>query len=206
MPRIVLVLLIVGATLMVGACASGGSKRTAPTPTTGATSTSAPTCPSTTTLSGSNAGPETNAAGDIPDQQPFKVYSPPENSYRVKVPEGWALSEAPGKATLTDKLNSIDIRVVAALGEPTIESAKSAEVSELAAMVPCFQLVDVVAILIMYRADAAPDPVTGKTVRDDVERYEFFKNGKEVILTLSAPAGSDNVDPWRVVTDSFTWT
>jgi hypothetical protein len=26
-----------------------------------------------------------------------------------------------------------------------------------------------------------------------------------VTLTLSAPVGSDNVDPWRTVTDSFRW-
>ncbi|MDT4904221.1 MAG: hypothetical protein QOH52_2237, partial [Pseudonocardiales bacterium] len=39
-----------------------------------------------------------------------------------------------------------------------------------------------------------------------VERYEFWKNGNEVVLTLAAPVGADNVDPWRKVTDSFAWT
>jgi hypothetical protein len=38
-----------------------------------------------------------------------------------------------------------------------------------------------------------------------VERYEFWRAGHEVVLTLSAPVGSDNVDPWRKVTDSFAW-
>jgi len=47
--------------------------------------------------------------------------------------------------------------------------------------------------------------VTGKVVRDDVERYEFWRGGTEAVLTLSGAAGSDNVDPWRLVTDSFTW-
>jgi hypothetical protein len=60
-------------------------------------------------------------------------------------------------------------------------------------------------VLVTYGADAAADPVTGKVVHDDVERYAFWKDGKEVVLTLSGPAGSDNVDPWRVVTDSFGW-
>ncbi len=56
------------------------------------------------------------------------------------------------------------------------------------------------------RAASAPNPVTGKSVTNDVERYEFWHAGKLVTLTLAAPQGSDNVDPWKLVTDSFTWT
>jgi hypothetical protein len=61
------------------------------------------------------------------------------------------------------------------------------------------------AVLVTYQADSPPDPVTGKVVRDDVERYEFWRNGTEVALTLAGSAGSDNVDPWKIVTDSFAW-
>ena len=53
--------------------------------------------------------------------------------------------------------------------------------------------------------DAPADPVTGKVVHDAVERYEFWRAGTEAILTLSGPVGADNVDPWRIVTDSFRW-
>jgi hypothetical protein len=60
-------------------------------------------------------------------------------------------------------------------------------------------------VVVSYRVDSAPDPVTGKVLREDVERYEFWRAGTEAILTLSAPVGSDNVDPWRRVTDSFAW-
>ena len=56
-----------------------------------------------------------------------------------------------------------------------------------------------------YRADAAPDPVTGKVVNDDVSRYVYYRSGTEVVLTLAGPHGADNVDPWRTITDSFTW-
>jgi hypothetical protein len=62
------------------------------------------------------------------------------------------------------------------------------------------------AVLLTYQADSAPNEVTGKVVTDAVERYEFFSGGSEVVLTLSGPVGSDNVDPWRTVTDSFRWT
>jgi hypothetical protein len=61
------------------------------------------------------------------------------------------------------------------------------------------------AILITYRADSQPNAVTGKVAVNAVERYEFYRAGTEVALILAAPVGSDNVDPWRKVTDSFAW-
>jgi hypothetical protein len=42
-------------------------------------------------------------------------------------------------------------------------------------------------------------------VRQDVQRYTFWKNGNQVVLTLSGAVGADNVDPWHIVTDSFRW-
>jgi hypothetical protein len=47
--------------------------------------------------------------------------------------------------------------------------------------------------------------VTGKTGTDAIERYEFWRDGREVILTLSGPVGADNVDPWRTITESLQW-
>ncbi|MET8336875.1 response regulator [Streptosporangium canum] len=62
------------------------------------------------------------------------------------------------------------------------------------------------AVRVVYRADSSPDPVTGKVVRDEIERYVFHHAGHEAIPTLSGPVGADNVDPWRAVSDSFRWT
>ena len=92
-------------------------------------------------------------------------------------------------------------------------SAQADEVPRLATTATCFRAGKVTtvtrhagsAILVTYQADGPPDPVTGKVVRDDVERYEFWRNGTEAVLTLSGPQGADNVDPWRIVTDSFGW-
>jgi hypothetical protein len=58
---------------------------------------------------------------------------------------------------------------------------------------------------ITYQADSTPNSVTGKSVRQDVETYEYWNNGTQVSVTLSGPVGADNVDPWRTVTDSFRW-
>jgi hypothetical protein len=94
-----------------------------------------------------------------------------------------------------------------------VASAASVDAPALAASASCFQAGKTTmvtrkagpAVLMTYRADSPSDPVTGKVVRQDVERYEFWQGGKLAVITLSSPQGSDNVDPWRKVTDSFAW-
>ena len=60
-------------------------------------------------------------------------------------------------------------------------------------------------VLVSYQGDSPLSPVTGKSITQDVQRYEFANAGRGVVVTLAAPAGSDTVDPWRIITDSFTW-
>jgi hypothetical protein len=141
------------------------------------------------------------------------VFTPAPATYSIKVPEGWARTDAQDRVSFTDKFNTITVQVVPASSAPTPQSAQSAEVPQLAASARCFTPGHVTAttrkgggaILVTYQMDSAPDAVTGKVVRDDVERYEFWRNGSEAVVTLSAPVGSDNVDAWRLVTDSFAW-
>jgi len=158
--------------------------------------------------------PEVNPAGDIPDNQAYVAYTPPGGGFTVKVPEGWARSSAGGAVTFTDKLNTIRVESKAAQAPLTARDARQTEVPKLASSVSGFRRGTVTAVArkagtavrITYLAKAKADPVTGKTGQDAVERYVFFHNGKDVILTLSGPKGADNVDPWKIVTDSVTWS
>jgi hypothetical protein len=157
---------------------------------------------------------EVSPPGDIPDNQAFVRFAPAGSDYTVKVPEGWARTSANGTVTFTDKLNSIRMQEVAAKAPLTAAQAARTEMPKLANTVKGFQAgkVDTVtrqggqAVRITYLADAATDPVTGKTGQDAVERYAFFKGGHEVVLTLSGPKGADNVDPWKIVSDSVRWS
>jgi hypothetical protein len=157
---------------------------------------------------------EVSPAGDIPDNQAYVAYSPPGGGYSVKVPEGWARSSSGGATTFTDKLNSIRMETAPATGAVSAAAAKRTEVPTLSKSVTGFQAGGVTqvrrtagpAVRITYLAQSAPDPVTGKVSRDAVERYLFFHKGKKVVLTLTGPKGADNVDPWKIVTDSVRWT
>jgi hypothetical protein len=157
---------------------------------------------------------EASPPGDIPDNQAFVAYSPPGADYSVKVPEGWARSATGGAVTFTDKLNSIRMEEHTARGGPSVAAARRSELPALAKQVKDFKpgSVSLVkrtsgsAVRITYLASSQPDPVTGKTRTNAVERYLFNRSGKQVVLTLSGPKGADNVDPWKLVTDSLTWS
>jgi hypothetical protein len=206
---------LAGLAVVLAGCTSS-SHRTVTATTTAPTSvppaTSGGTCggPSGT---GSNTGPETNVPGDIPDNQAFVTYRPASGGYSINVPEGWARSEQPTSVTFTDKFNSIRVDRQPAPAAPTAASAQN-EMQAVAARLTCYQPGNVSTVsrkagqglLVKYRADSPPDPVTAKVVHQDVERYEFWRSGTEVVVTLSSSQGSDNVDPWRKVTDSFSWT
>ena len=62
------------------------------------------------------------------------------------------------------------------------------------------------AVEIIYQTNSKPDAVTGKQYRLVIERFEFFRNGREADLSLYAPVGADNVDAWRTVSHSFRWS
>ncbi|MDT3444618.1 MULTISPECIES: hypothetical protein [unclassified Pseudofrankia] len=208
------------AALAVTACSSSGSTPTA-APSPGGSVTPATVAPASSTPGGGSgssipAAPETesNPAGDIPDSQAFVTYAPAGAPYSVEVPEGWARTTATGGATFTDKYNMITITVAKAAPSDPVAYAKATELPAVQAASQGFADGKVVgtvrrkagpAVLMTYRAYSPPNPVTGKVAVEDVERYEFFQAGTEVALTLAGPVGSDNVDPWRQVTDSFRW-
>jgi hypothetical protein len=167
--------------------------------------------------SGSTASPttaESNPIGDIPDNQVFVPYSPADGTFSVDVPEGWARTDSAGTASFTDKLNTVTVQELTGRTQPTAKSVTAGELADIVARgahatagsVEQVTLPAGPAIHATYSEDSAPDPVTGRTVRDDVELYVFWKNGTEALLTLSGPHGADNVDPWRTISTSFSWT
>jgi glycosyltransferase involved in cell wall biosynthesis len=211
--RVAMAAAVTAASLALAACSGPASESAGEQPDAGAATSSEaqPTGP------GSSApdpnAPEQNPSGDIPDNQAFVAYTPPSGLFTVSVPEGWARTQAGPVTTFTDKLNSVRIEQVAAATAPTEASFRSGELPGLTVATPGFQLGSAhgvrlpagAAVQVDYRATSAPDPVTGKTVEQDVQRFELWHAGQEVILTLASPRGADNVDPWRTVTESVRW-
>lgn len=212
----------VAAVSVLSACgAAAGSAGTVATPPVAATTAAGAAGSGSAAVGGGSvtapaAGShqtEDNPPGDIPDQQVFVAYTPPGAHFSVKVPEGWARSTGPDGVTFTDKLNSITVQEVQAPQAPTEAQARAQLLPVLARTVPAFAEGKVApvsrtpgrGILLTYLGDSAPDPVTNKVVRDAFQRYLFWHNGHQTVLTLAGPTNADNVDPWRTVTDSVSW-
>jgi hypothetical protein len=185
----------------VAACSSSSSQASPASPASSASSPPA-------------AAAETNPPGDIPDTQVYVAWTPPGGGFTVKAPEGWSRTTQGQATVFADKFNSVRVEKAAAAAAPTVASVRSTDVPAVRGSSKHFTLRQVTqvhrkggdAVLAEYQADSAPDQVTGKSVPLDVQRYVFFRNGSKVVLTLSGAVGADNVDPWRIVTDSFRWS
>jgi hypothetical protein len=215
---------IVGAltvAILLPACggSSGGAVSTAPT--TPAASPSSPSGgpPSSTPAQSplpteSPVAVESNPPGDIPDNTAYVAYRSAKGGFTISVPEGWSRSVANASVTFTDKLNTVMVSWQPATAAPTVASAKSTEVPALKRTTRAFVLKSVTTatlpagptVLIQYEANSDPNAVTGKQYRLTVLRYELFKTGTELSVTLLSPVGADNVDPWRIVTQSVKWS
>ncbi|MGI8536009.1 MAG: hypothetical protein ACR2K2_05815 [Mycobacteriales bacterium] len=154
---------------------------------------------------------EKNPPGDIPDNLAFVPYTNPAGQYSFTHPEGWAETTTGSSVTFTDKLNGVQGEVGTLTVAPTVDSAKQQDVPALMSSQAAFELRGVTAVTepagsgvrIVYRRNSAPDPVTGRQYRDEVERYELVSHGREVILELSGPVGSDNVDAYKTMITSL---
>jgi hypothetical protein len=124
---------------------------------------------------------ESAATGDIPDNQTFLVFKNPSAGYSIRYPEGWARKGQGNDVTFKEKANVIHIAV-----KPGTVKNKSGEKTTVA-------------------RQSAPDPVTGKRLPLTVDVYEFEKGGKVAVLELSTPEGVDNVDAYRLISESFAW-
>jgi hypothetical protein len=155
---------------------------------------------------------EKNPPGDIPDNQVFIEYHSPLG-FMIKVPEGWARREISGGASFHDKYNTIVLAVSQHPDPLTLTSAKQNEISKLekagkavrVSHVKSVNLPSGSAVVVSYGSNSERNPVTNKAIRLENERYFFWKNGKLVILTMSAPFGADNVDQWSLMAKSFRW-
>jgi hypothetical protein len=125
---------------------------------------------------------ESLATGDIPDNQAFLTFADKPAGYSIKYPEGWARTGSGADVTFKEKANVVHIVVRSG-------SARSKEGEKTTTT-----------------RQSAPDPVTGKSLPLVVDTYEFAKGGKVAVLELSTPEGVDNVDAYRMISESFRWS
>jgi hypothetical protein len=151
------------------------------------------------------------ATGDIPDNQNFLTFRDTNDGFSMRYPEGWAQKRNPRGVAFQDKNNLV--RASVGSGPAPTAASVTAELNKLKLKDPSLnakapQAVTVKGkrgIKVTYTTTSAPNQVTGKRVTLMVDRYEFSKNGKVAVLDLGTPTGVDNVDAYRMMSESFTW-
>jgi hypothetical protein len=170
-----LVCVLIAAGLLVVGCGGGSSNSSTST-------TSSPSAESGEPAGGEAPSEAMSAAtGDIPDNQVFLLYKDPSAGYSIRYPEGWARRGSGADVTFQEKANTIHL--VVKKGAP---ASKEGEKVTSTRMSP-------------------PDPVTGKRLKIIVDRYEYGKGGRVAVLELATPEGVDNVDAYRLISESFKW-
>jgi hypothetical protein len=196
------------AAILLSACGGGSTPSSGGSSPTGSSGGS-PSAPATE----SPVPTEQNPPGDIPDTIAFVPYTSKAGGFTISTPEGWSRTATPSSVTFTDKLNTIVVSWRDLTSPPTISSVRAQEVASLQTSERAFTLGSVAgamlpagpAVLTTYQANSEPNTVTGQQYRLDVQRYSLYHDGTEFVVELRSPVGSDNVDPWRIVTESFAW-
>lgn len=157
---------------------------------------------------------ESNPPGDIPDATVYVRYHSAAGHLLLKVPEGWSRKAGNHQETFTSNLNSVSIGWMPRAAAPSVSSVRASTVGSLKASTRAFRLQSVRAVSlaggpaveVIYQVNSPPNQVTGRQYRLVIERFELFRKGRGAVLSLSSAVGSDNVDPWRIVSESFRWT
>jgi hypothetical protein len=187
-------------------CGSVGHQAPPPTTHSGTTRGSA------TTTSGAGAlqaEAKATAAGDIPDNQVFLIFHDARAGFSMRYPEGWAQQGSGDSVSFRDKNNII--RAVVSSGPPWTRPAVRADLRALKGVrvqtpPQAITLAGQRAYKVVYRTVSAPNPVTGKRVTLSVDRYYIWKRGRHAVLDLGCPVGVDNVDAYRLISQSFRWS
>lgn len=180
---LMLALAAVAAGALVAGCGSGGSAESPQTTAEAepATSSAANGGEAETGGAAVPSEAESLATGDIPDNQEFLTFNDKPAGYSIKYPAGWARTGNGNDVTFREKGNVVHISV-----HPGTARSGSGEKKTLT-------------------RQSAPDPVTGKSLSLLVDIYEYEKGGKVAVLELSTPEGVDNVDAYRMISESFEW-
>lgn len=157
--------------------------------------------------------PEKNPVGDIPDSQAFVNYSSSQGGYSVQVPEGWSRTENGAEVSFVDKFDGVKTTIETNSKPFSLDNIKNNQVKGLVANGRAIKIVEIrevslpggKSVVVKYYSNSEPNSITNKQIRLENQTFYFDKNGKIGSLTVWAPLGSDNVDQWKKISESWSW-
>ena len=171
---------------------------------------SPPATPAPSDAAASEA-PGGNTSGDVPDNAIFLTYHGSGPGFSIQYVEGWQVTRQPASVLIRDKDSSETV----AMAAPQADVATYVQSTDLPSLQaqPGFALIkqDTVKvgsssyIHLAFHQISPADSVTGKSVRQTVDRYYVPGPAALAIVSLATPDGVDNVDAFRTMIESFAW-
>ena len=151
-------------------------------------------------------------AQEAPIVQEKSTYKSPLG-FSLKIPEGWARTDAVKGVSFADKYGQIAVVVKPSSVAPTVVSVRANEAAELEKTGRAIKISAVTevklpagsAVKIVYTSNSEPNAVTNKQIRLESECFLIMHGDKIAALTFSSPAGADNADQWTLMSQSFGW-
>ena len=178
-------------------------------PVTGSPAAVATPSPPASAEPDSGAG---TAAGDVPDNAVFLTYHDPTQGFSIQYVEGWQVIKAGDGVTIRDKDSSETVAIVPLpadvatwVGATDLPALRSQNGFKLVKQDQA-KVGSAVLTHLAYHRPAPPDPVTGKQVPSTVDRYYVPGPHGLAVISLSTPDGVDNVDAFRQMIESFSWS
>ena len=172
-----------------------------------------PTSSSPTETPASEPDAETGAAyGDVPDNAVFLTYADTTLGFSIEYVEGWQVTPMSDGVVIKDKDSSETIQI-APLPADIAACVTQSELPALQALAD-FALIGMDGVDVngqmlthlSYHLPSPPDPVTDKRVPSTVDRFYVPGPTGMAIVSLSTPDGVDNVDAFRQMIESLSWT
>ena len=212
-----MIVLVAGVSILAAACGQSPATPTPLPPTHLPTQAAAnPTTASVAATVPTTAPTEVSPSGDVPDNAVFVTYTSPTGGYSIQYVEGWTVTEQANHGVAITDIDSAEVvQIVAAPAGKLTDYVTGTDEPQLKAQVQDYQRVDLKTVqvhnqpvvVLSYTSTSAPDPVTGKQRAVTSLRYYLpGSNGKLAILTLTTPPEVDNVDAFKQMLESFTWT
>lgn len=146
--------------------------------------------------------------GDVPDNAVYLRHN--GRGFSIEYIEGWLQTTSAHGMVFNDKDSSVAVDLLGRLRGSLSTYVQRVDLPHLAHVAGFARgtlrrdsIASVAALRLTYRGRSAPDPVTGKVVTLQIDRY--YVNGARAlaIITLSTPLGVDNVDAFRRIAHSF---
>ena len=156
--------------------------------------------------------PGGTTSGDVPDNAVFLTYHGAGPVFSIQYVEGWQVTPQTDGVVIRDKDSSESVGIVA----PQTDVAGYVSGTDLPALKaqPGFALIKQDSVKVgtstyvhlSYHQLSPPDSVTGKQVPQTADRYYVPGTYGLAIVSLATPDGVDNVDAFRQMITSFSWS